>query len=305
MAYQVTQLPSPLAKLGEGPVWDIDTQSLYYVDILTPTILRYDYKENRTYNATLDGAATISFIVLVTGKPEHFVIGENNRVSLIQWDGRSEKASPVRTLADLGESHCNVRFNDGKVDPLGRLYAGTMLWESGGDPNIQKEGQFYRYDNGTMVSLKRNVSISNGLTWDEPTNPLRMYYIDSPTLEVKAFDVDGQGDLKNETVFFDLRVNGTAPGYVPDGMTSDADGNLYVATWGGWQVLKVDKTTQKVSQEFKLPAERITSVAFGGPQLDELFVTSAFHVDKPAPAGALFKITGMGVKGKPMYKMIL
>ncbi|XP_058116147.1 regucalcin-like [Anopheles ziemanni] len=305
MAYQVTQLPSPLAKLGEGPVWDIDTQSLYYVDILTPTILRYDYKEKRTYSAKLDGAVTISFIVLVAGKPEHFVIGESNRVLLIHWDGRSEQASHVRTLADLGESHRNVRFNDGKVDPSGRLYTGTMLRGAFGDAFTQSEGQFYRYDNGTMVPLKANIGISNGITWDEPTNPLRMYYIDSPTLEVKSFDVDGEGDLKNETVFVDFRLNGTAPGYVPDGMTSDVDGNLYVATWGGWQVLKVDKITQKVSQEFKLPVERITSVAFGGPLLDELFVTSAFYVDKPAPAGALFNITGLQVKGKPMHKMIL
>ncbi|XP_058115934.1 regucalcin-like [Anopheles ziemanni] len=305
MAYQVTQLPSPLAKLGEGPVWDIDTQSLYYVDISTPAVLRYDYKENRTYSAKLDGADSISFLVLVAGKPDHFVIGENHRVMLIHWDGRSEKASHISTLADLGTTQSHVRFNDGKVDPSGRLYAGTMLLESVGDPNIQKDGQFFRYDNGTMVPLKRNVSISNGLTWDEPTNPLRMYYIDSPTLEVKAFDVDGEGDLKNETVFFDLRVNGTAPGYVPDGMTSDANGNLYVATWGGWKVLKVDKKTRKVLQEIKIPAEQVTSVAFGGPLLDELFVTSSLQGDKPAPAGALFKVTGLGVKGKPMHKMVL
>ncbi|XP_053670876.1 regucalcin-like [Anopheles nili] len=303
--YDVEQLPSPRTKLGEGPVWDIETQSLYFVDINTPTIMRYDYARNRTFSATLDGAKSISFIVLVAGQPEHFVVGENNRVSLIQWNGRSETAKPVRTLADLGETQSHVRFNDGKVDPSGRLYAGTMQLESLGDLFAQKEGQLFRYTNGTMLVQKNNISISNGLTWDEPVNPLRMYYIDSAALDVKAFDVDEHGDLKNETVFFDLRIDGSHPGYVPDGMTSDADGNLYIATWGGSKVMKVDKSSQKLLLEIKIPAEQVTSVAFGGPHLDELFVTTSSNGDKPAPAGALFKVTGLGVKGKPMHKMVL
>uniref|UniRef100_A0A182TG10 Regucalcin n=1 Tax=Anopheles melas TaxID=34690 RepID=A0A182TG10_9DIPT len=304
-SYQVVKLPGPRTKLGEGPVWDIDTQSLYYVDIDTPAVLRYDYRENRTYSAKLAGANSISFLALVAGQPEHFVVGENNRVTLIRWDGRSEAASHVRVLADLGPSQSHVRFNDGKIDPAGRLYAGTMQLESLGDLFAQKEGQLFRYTNGTMVVQKQNVSISNGLTWDEPFNPLRMYYIDSAALDVKAFDVDVNGDLKNESVFYDLRVNGTHPGYVPDGMTSDADGNLYVATWGGSKVMKIDKGSQKLVLEIKIPAEQVTSVAFGGPQMDELFVTTSSKGDKPAPAGELFKVTGLGVKGKPMHKMVL
>lgn len=162
-------------------------------------------------------------------------------MSLINWNGRSETANRVRTLADLGDSQRHVRFNDGKVDPTGRLYAGTMQLDSLGDVFVQKEGQLFRYDNGTMVVQKQNISISNGLTWDEPQNPRRMYYIDSAALDVKAFDVADNGDLTNETVFYDLRTNGSHPGYVGDGMTSDADGNLYVATWGGSKVMKIDK----------------------------------------------------------------
>uniref|UniRef100_A0A182JTM0 Regucalcin n=1 Tax=Anopheles christyi TaxID=43041 RepID=A0A182JTM0_9DIPT len=304
-SYQVVQLPSPKAKLGEGPVWDIDTQSLYYVDINTPAVLRYDYGENRTYSAKLAGANFISFIALVAEQPEHFVIGENNRVTLIRWDGRSDEANHVRVLADLGPSQSHVRFNDGKIDPSGRLYAGTMQLDTLGDLFAQKEGQFFRYTNGTMVVQKKNVSISNGLTWDEPFNPLRMYYIDSAALDVKAFDVDANGDLQNETVFYDLRVNGGNPGYVPDGMTSDADGNLYVATWGGSKVMKIDKRSQKLVLEIKIPAEYVTSVAFGGPQMDELFVTTASKDDRPLPAGKLFKVTGLGVKGKRMHKMVM
>ncbi|XP_058058750.1 regucalcin-like isoform X1 [Anopheles bellator] len=303
--YKVEQLPSPRSILGEGPVWDSEGKSLYYVDILTPAVLRYDYAENRTYSAGLDGAGSISFIVLVAGQPEHFVVGDNNRVSLIRWDGRAEQVTRIRTLADLGETQRHVRFNDGKVDPSGRLYAGTMRLEALGDLLNQHEGQFFRYDHGTMVVQKKNISISNGLTWDEPNNARRMYYIDSAARDVKAYDVDENGDLRNESVFFDLRNNGSTPSYVADGMTSDADGNLYVATWGGSKVMKIDKTSRQVVQEIKIPAEQVTSVAFGGPNLDELFVTTALNGDKPAPAGALFKVTGLGVKGKPMYKMVL
>ncbi|ETN60306.1 anterior fat body protein [Anopheles darlingi] len=303
--YQVEQLPAPRSRLGEGPVWDIESKSLFYVDIQTPAVLRYDYAAKRTFSATLEGATTISFIALVAGQPDHFVVGDDNRVSLISWNGRSEQANRVRTLVDLGDSQRHVRFNDGKVDPTGRLYAGTMQLDTLGDPYVQKEGQLFRYENGTMVVQKQNISISNGLTWDEPHNPRRMFYIDSAALDVKAFDVADNGDLTNETVFYDLRTNGSDPGYVGDGMTSDADGNLYVATWGGSKVMKIDKSSQKVVLEIKLPTEQITSVAFGGPQLDELFVTTSLNGGKPAPAGALFRVTGLGVKGKPMHKMIL
>lgn len=304
--YSVQQLPSPLSHLGEGPVWDVDSQSLYYVDINGAAILRYDYAENKTYSATIDGVDPISPIILIQGKPGQYVLGTGNKIVLVSWDGRSDKGTLVKTLYDLGESQKHVRFNDGKVDPQGRLYAGTMQLDKLGDIMQQKEGKLYRFDGkagGEFHLLKSGVSISNGLTWPENTN--KFYYIDSAALDIKEYDVLENGDLQNETVLYDLRVGGKNPGYVADGMTHDNDGNLYVATWGGSKLLKINPKTRKIEQEIAIPAKQVTSVAFGGPQMDELFVTTAHNGNTDPPAGALFKVTGLGARGKPMDKMIL
>ncbi|KAL9697146.1 hypothetical protein quinque_000587 [Culex quinquefasciatus] len=303
---KVEQLPGPLAVLGEGPTWDADTQSLYYVDIMGSAILRYDRAENKTYRATIDGLSDISMIIQVRNKSDQFVLGTRNTLSLVSWDGRTEKASFVKTAGDLGESQKHVRFNDGKVDPQGRLYAGTMRLETLGDIFDQKEGKFYRFEGkvgGEFYEQKRDISVSNGLTWDEQTG--KFYYIDSAALDVKQFDVDEGGNLQNETVLYDIRVDGKNPGFVCDGMTSDAEGNLYVATWGGSKLLKINPKTKQLVQEIPIPAKQVTSASFGGPQLDELYVTTAHTNNQDAPAGALFKVTGLGVKGKEMYKMVL
>lgn len=303
---KVQQLPSPLSHLGEGPVWDADSQSLYYVDINGAAILRYDYAENKTYSAKIDGVDPISPIILIEGKPGQYVLGAGNKIVLVSWDGRSEKGALLKTLYDLGESQKHVRFNDGKVDPKGRLYAGTMQLETLGDILQQKEGKLYRFDGkagGEFQVLKGGISISNGLTWNEKIN--KFYYIDSAALDIKEFDVLENGDLQNETVLYDLRVDGKNPGYVGDGMTDDVDGNLYVATWGGSKLLKVNPKTRQIEKEIAIPAKQVTSAAFGGPGMDELFVTTAHTANQEPPAGALFKVTGLGVKGKAMHKMVL
>ncbi|XP_062534276.1 regucalcin-like isoform X1 [Armigeres subalbatus] len=302
----VQQLPGPLSYLGEGPVWDVDSQSLYYVDINGAEILRYDYAENKTYSAKIDGVDPISPIILVQGKPSEYVLGTGNKIVLVSWDGRSDKGTLLKTLYDLGDSQKHVRFNDGKVDPQGRLYAGTMQLESLGDIMQQKEGKLYRFDGkagGKFHQLKAGISISNGLTWPEKSN--KFYYIDSAALNIKEFDVLENGDLQNETVFYDLQVGGKNSGFVADGMTHDTDGNLYVATWGGSKLLKINLKTKKIEQEIAIPAKQVTSAAFGGPNMDELFVTTAHTGNQDPPAGALFKITGLGARGKPMDKMIL
>ncbi|XP_053693993.1 regucalcin-like isoform X1 [Sabethes cyaneus] len=304
--FSVEQLPSPLLPLGEGPVWDVDTQSLFYCDIRGAAILRYDYAENKTYSATIDGVSPVSPIILVKGKPDQFVLGTGNTLVLVRWDGCSEKATLLKTVGDLGECEKHVRFNDGKVDPKGRLYVGTMRIEALGDVLDQTEGKFYRFEGkvgGKFFELKRNVTVSNGLTWVEQTG--KFYYADSGTRDIKEYDVLENGDLQNETVLYDLKVDGKNPDFVADGMTSDAEGNLYVATWGGSKLLKLNPRTKKIELEIPIPAKQVTSAAFGGPDMDELFVTTAHTSDQDPPAGALFKVTGLGVKGPEMYKMIL
>lgn len=111
----------------------------------------------------------------------------------------------------------------------------------------------------------------------------------------------------NERVVIDFTVNGERPNFVPDGMTIDTEGNLYVTTFGGWKIFKINPTKRAIELEIKMPCEQVTSAAFGGPNLDILFVTTASHergTKQPPPSGRLFKITGLG-KGAPMKSVKL
>lgn len=112
----------------------------------------------------------------------------------------------------------------------------------------------------------------------------------------------------NERVVIDFKINGERPPFVPDGMTIDANGSLYVATFGGSTVYKINPSNGAVELEIKFPAEQVTSAAFGGPNLDILYVTTAskeFKSKQPVPAGKLFMVTGLGVKGTPMTSVKL
>lgn len=107
----------------------------------------------------------------------------------------------------------------------------------------------------------------------------------------------------NERVVIDFSINGNRPNFVPDGMTIDAEGSLYVATFGASKVFKINPTTGVIDLEIIIPAEQVTSIAFGGPNLDILYVTTAskeFTTPQPPPAGRVFQVTGLGVKGLPM-----
>lgn len=287
--------------LLEGPHWVSSTQNLYFCDIIESTIFRYDYNADKCYKANIEGeiGTKVGFIVPVEGKPNQFVVGLGPRFVLIQWDGISPLAKRVKVLVEVDQDVKVTRFNDGKVDPHGRIYAGTMMSEEHGDIFAARKGTFYRFvaKTGKCVPLKSKICISNGLAWDESKK--RFYYIDSGDLEVKEYDYNPDtGDITNERVL----INFKPATFAPDGMTIDSEGNLYVATFNGGKVLKVNPTTKKVVQEIVIPnVSQITSLAFGGPNLDELFVTTARLDLKPAPAGGLFKITGLGVKGSKMF----
>lgn len=306
--YNVEQLPSPLNVLGEGPHWCIERQSLYYNDIYGGTIHRYDYAENKTYTATVNGFPVIAFIIPVKDTNTRFIIGTDKKITLIEWDGKTSEAKFVKTIGEVEFDLPDNRFNDAKVDSVGRFYGGTMRLEAKGDIFEARLGTFYRFDSkqGKFVVLKENIGVSNGLCWNEAGNLL--YYIDSCDLDVKEYQVDEHGDISNERKVIDFTTNGARPSFVPDGMTIDTDGFLYVATFGGSTVYKINPVNGNIELEIKLPCEQVTSVAFGGPDLDVLFVTTAskeFKSPQDPPAGALFKVTGLQARGCPMYSIDL
>lgn len=148
-------------------------------------------------NFIIDGEKVIAFVIPVHGTTDQFALGVGRRIIVVSWDGKSPIAKLVRTVGEveLEDSYQDNRFNDAKADPTGRFYGGTMRVEAKGDIFEARLGSLYKYnsENG-FDKLKSNISVSNGLTWNEKAK--KMYYIDSCDLDVKEFDYDSKtGDL--------------------------------------------------------------------------------------------------------------
>ncbi|XP_055843250.1 regucalcin-like isoform X2 [Episyrphus balteatus] len=304
MSYKVEPLPDSFAGLGEGPHWDVATQSLYMVDLPNGKIMRYDFNENKMYRCQIENEQFASFIIPVEGHPDKFAVGTERRIVIVKWDGLSATCKVEKTILTVEQSdkHDNNRFNDAKCDPRGRLFGGTMHKTA----YSSRTGNFYRLlKTDAHELLKTDVGISNGLAWNEKAK--KFYYIDSEDFEVKEYDYDvNTGEIKNPKVLLDLHnMRGDGINLIPDGMTIDSEGSLYVATFNGSAVFKIDPNNGKILMEIKLPCEQITSAAFGGPNLDILYVTTAAANEKPLPNGTTYKITGLGVKGLPMTKLKL
>lgn len=286
--------------LGEGPHWVAERGDLVYVDIPGKAVHRYEPKTGKDYSISLNGRP--SFIVPVESQPNKYLIGLEREVVELEWDGVSENFN-LRVIDIVEPSYPKNRFNDGKCDPQGRLWAGTMGYETTPGNVDPEKGNLYRLGHdGKLEAQVDKINISNGLCWS--TDSSKFFYIDSCAFSVDAFDFNSaDGTLSNRRVLFDLKANGIEG--LPDGMCNDADGNLWVAVYLGSKILHIDSNTGKLIDvvDFKGKASKLTSVAFGGPNLDELYVTSAkfgltpeqLSVDKDA--GALFKITNLGTKG--------
>ncbi len=271
------------ATLGEGPAWDSNSQTLYWVDIL----------EKRIYAGTEIIAELDEFIgCLAPCKNGNLIVGK--RASLVDLDPATSQQT---VLAALNESATN-RVNDGKCDPAGRFLAGTMDMNEK-DPT----GSFYSFDGKQAKVLFRGVTISNGLAWSPDHKTF--YYIDTPTREVKAFDYDvSTGQIANprSVIHFSESLGW------PDGMTSDMDGNLWVAMWGGAQVTKWNPNTGKLLEQVSIPALHSSACVFGGKNRNELYVTSArkgmseADLKKYPLSGGLFKVVTK-VEGMPTFEL--
>lgn len=271
------------ATLGEGPVWDARTETLYWIDILNKRIYA-----NR--DVFLETDETIGCLSLRQNGGLIFT----KRASIWTCDSDSSNLTILSTLED---EPANNRFNDGKCDPRGRFLAGTM--DMGEDtPN----GSLYSFEGKSTTKLFSDVTISNGLAWSPDYKTL--YYIDTPTHEVKAFDYDlDTGAIDNMRVVVSLS---DSFGH-PDGMTSDTQGNLWIAMWGGAQVTKWDPRTGQLLEQIPVPAKNVSSCVFGGKNNNELFITSArVGLDedtlKQYPlTGGVFRLE-TNVEGMPMFE---
>jgi sugar lactone lactonase YvrE len=269
------------AELGEGPVWDARSGRIAWVDILGRRIHLTDPRtaETESIEVPSDVGAiaprtTGGFVAAL--QDGFWVIGDG----------------PPRRIATIPEAGATLRFNDGKCDPRGRFWAGTMAYdEAAGAASL------YRLDDAGagVTRVLEGVTISNGLAWTG--DAATMYYIDSPTQRIDAFAYEAEtGEIRDRRMVVRIPAELGSP----DGMTIDADGGLWVALWGGGAVHRY--LDGRLDRVIRLPVSRPTSCAFGGPDLDELYVTSAWKglsadARRAEPlAGALFRIRP-GVRG--------
>lgn len=261
------------ATLGESPAYDSKTQSLYWVDILQKRIYR-----EKDCLAELD-----SFIgCLAPSANGTLLLGLQRAIASLEVD----TAPRLQNLASIDFEPPANRINDGKCDPAGRFLFGTM------DMNEKESsGALYSFDGKTITRLLENIRISNGLAWSPDHKTF--YYIDTPTREVKAFDYDvATGQIANPRIA--VRIPESL-GY-PDGMTSDMQGNLWIALWGGAQISKWNPNTGKLLEQISIPALHTSSCVFGGKDMNELYVTSArvgmseADLKKYPLSGGLFKV---------------
>ena len=267
---------------GENPLWHPVEKKLYWTDIPTGRLFRYDPATNET-EQIYDGETVGGFTFQADSSLLLFM--ERGRIAL--WrDGN------LTTLIDEIPAERESRFNDVIADPQGRVFCGTM-------PSATKLGRLYRLDPDLSLHLLLDgINISNGLgfTPDQKT----LYYTESVARKIYIFDYDADtGKISNQRIWKETPPNEG----VPDGLTVDADGCIWSARWDGAAVYKYAPTGENI-QKIEIPALKVTSITFGCEDLNTLYITTALHggskADEGEGAGALFRLR-VDVAGLPEF----
>ena len=266
---------------GEGPLWHPMEKRLYWTDIPSGRMFRYDPASGaheQFYNGDVVGGYTIQSdgaLLLFGSEGSVRLWRDGELTSLVGWIPAEEKN----------------RFNDVIVDPEGRVFCGTMADGKG-------KGKLYRFDlDGTLTALLDGIGCSNGMGFTPDLK--RMYYTDSVVREIYLFDYDrATGVITNQRVFATTEKKDG----VPDGMTVDSEGCVWSARWGGACVARYDPAGKEMTR-IELPVPKVSCVTFGGDDYSEMYITTAGgkakDQDGPA-AGALFRCRP-GVKGVPEF----
>lgn len=289
--------------LGEGPHYEPSTGILRWVDIIRNQIHTVDTKVGPSSHKVLQLDVPVGVTADIEGTDDEYIVGAKAGYAIV--NKKTGELRYIKKFWDDQEKEERMRANDGAVDSKGRFWMGTMNDFHVGECN--PEGVLFRLD--ADLSLHRvieGVTIPNGIGWspDDKT----MYFTDSPTQGIDAYDFDAEtGTMSNKRQFWKIS-DGT--GSVPDGLTVDAEGYLWVAIHEGSRVIRVSPEGKEVG-EISMKAWKITCPVFGGSDLDELYITTAGaddddpHMPKgAADHGAVFKIK-MPVKGVPANKFIL
>lgn len=278
---------------GEGPHWDVKSKCLYYVDIIAGGVAKWNSVTGETRKYNFDGEVGFAIPCDRGG----VVFGRNQDLLHLDFD-----TGATTKLADA-DAGLATRFNDAKCDASGRLWAGTMGLETDTPGKVTPgQGSLYTLSaDHKIVKQHGGIDLSNGMDWTDDNKT--MYFIDSVPRKVYAFDFDlDAGTVSNQRTVVEF-AEGTMPLYgLPDGMTIDNEGKIWVACFSSSKVHRFDPETGKSIQTLEFPATNITSVCFGGENFEDLYVTCSRHnvknVETQPLAGTIFKVTGLGVKGR-------
>jgi len=250
--------------VGESAIWHEVESALYWVDIEGLTV-------NRLH------AASGKFSSWKMGSnPSALAIDDNNflvvatRERLLRLNTTDGAETPI---ADAPYDTSKVRFNDGRVDPAGRFWIGTMY-----EPRDQPAAEMYVLARDNLrCAWRGGMTNSNGLAWS--LDGRTMFHADTTTHRIDCYDFDvATGEHSNRRTILTFPTDKTAPDYGgrPDGATMDSEGMYWVAMFEGGRVLRISPTGE-ILREIKLPVRCPTSVCFGGPDLRTLYITSASH----------------------------
>jgi len=272
--------------LAEGPVWDPRAAVLWWVNIPLGELHRFDPQTGED-------------VLFRLGEPLGAAVPRRHGGLVLALGGGFAFFDPARAAAEpIAHPEADRpgnRFNDGKCDPAGRFWAGTM---PAGDPG--PTGSLYCLDPDLHVERRETgVACSNGLAWTRDART--MFYIDTPTRVVSAYDYDlATGAISNRRPVVEIPE---CQGW-PDGMTIDDNDNLWIALWGGSAVVCQDPRTGKLLERIDVPVTHVTSCAFGGPDWRDLYITTArarwdrYEPDPQPLAGNLFRVR-LPLPGRP------
>jgi sugar lactone lactonase YvrE len=273
------------AEVGEGPLWDPRVERLYWIDITRGRLFRFDPATGKNESRELGrmiGAA------MLTEDPEVLLLALAD--GLHRLDRRTDQLAP---LSDPEPGQAQNRMNDGKVAPDGSVWVSTMEYD--GRPG---QGRLYRWTAGenAWTPMPGQYNIPNGLGWSPDGS--RFYHIESgpEPRRLDVYHVRDDGHVEPlESIAMDHEPNG-----VPDGMTVDAEGRLWIAYWGGGCVRVIEPDRWQTVARIELPVAQVAACEFAGPELTDLYITTAnYRLDPPQPdGGSLFRVR-TSTQGQP------
>jgi sugar lactone lactonase YvrE len=263
------------ARLGESPVWDGARQQLAWVDVYNHRV--HQYSPATGDDRYFDTGDVVSAVALAG--PDRLLLALRDKLAFLHLP-----SGEVEVLQRCEFSRSDTRFNDGKCDARGRFWIGSISTEPG-------EAALYRVDlDGSLRVMETGLTISNGLGWSP--DGATFYLTDSPTRKIYAYRFDADsGSIHDRRVLVDLGDEAVEP----DGLAIDREGNLWSALWDGGCIARFDAQGRPI-ERVPVPPRRPTSVAFGGEELRELYVTSASvglsqsEIQDDVTAGDLFRI---------------